>query len=362
MFQPDLFEAQEPRVYSVSEITESVRRLLEETFRDVVVEGEISNARRHSSGHCYFTLKDERAQLACVLFRSDALALRFDLENGLRVRATGRLNLYPPQGKFQLQVRALLPVGHGALELAFRQLKERLQKEGLFDAARKRALPRLPQRVALITSPTGAAVRDMITTLTSRWPLLHIRVVPVAVQGEAAAGEIVRALQFINRAGAADVIIVGRGGGSLEDLWAFNEEPVARAIAASRIPVVSAVGHEVDYTIADFVADARAATPTAAGSLIVPHRDEVAAFLREVQSRTARALSRRCDVERHRLDALLRSYGLRRPRLLIEEFEQSLDARRERLERALRAVVERRRTAWQAACGRLQALGPRSVL
>jgi exodeoxyribonuclease VII large subunit len=359
--QPDLFESA-PRVYTVTQINERVRALLDEAFGELYVEGEVSNARRHTSGHWYFTLKDAQSQLDAVLFRMEAQALRFEVENGLRVRACGRLTLYPPQGRYQLQVQSLLPVGTGLLELAFRQLKEKLQREGLFAAGRKRPLPRFPARVALITSPTGAAVRDMITTLTSRWPLVHIRVVPVAVQGVGAADEIVRALGFVNRNRAAEVIVVGRGGGSLEDLAAFNAEGVARAIAASRIPVVSAVGHEVDFTIADFVADQRAATPTAAATLVVPHRDEVATFLREGTRRAARALRRRCELERHRLEKMRGSFAFRRPRLLLQERAQTLDVRREPLLRGVRAVLERRRATLAAARGRLQALSPRGVL
>ncbi|UCE02684.1 MAG: exodeoxyribonuclease VII large subunit [Candidatus Latescibacterota bacterium] len=363
MVQPDLFGSTPgARVYTVTQINDRVRRLLDSTFGDVCVEGEVSNARRHASGHWYFTLKDAQSQLAAVLFRGDARALAFDPENGLHVRATGRLDLYPPQGKFQLQVRRLQPVGHGALELAFRQLKEKLLREGLFDPARKRSLPRVPNRVALVTSATGAAVRDMITTLSERWPPITIRVVPVSVQGDAAPAEIVRALQFVNRVDAADVIVVGRGGGSLEDLWAFNDEGVARAIAASRIPVVSAVGHEVDTTIADYVADVRAPTPTAAAALVVPQREEVQAGLSEVLDRMARGLRRRCDVERHRLESRLGSYGFRRPRLLLQEHAQSLDTQRERMLRALRARIDEARTQLRASRAQLRSLSPRGVL
>ena len=363
MVQPDLFQnTQGPRVYSVSQINELVRRMLDESFGSVVVEGEVSNARRQSSGHWYFTLKDERANLAAVLFRSDAASLRFELENGLRVRATGRLNLYAPQGKFQLQARRVEPVGHGALELAFRQLRDKLQREGLFEAARKRDLPRFPACVALVTSPTGAAVRDMITTLRQRWPLTRVLVIPVAVQGEMAAPEIAHALQLANRTRAADVIVLARGGGSLEDLWAFNEESVARAIAASSIPVVSGVGHETDTTIADFVADVRAPTPTAAAARVVPDRLEVALSLHGVLQVMARALRRRCDREQQRLNAWRQSYAFRRPQLLLTEAAQSLDASRERLVRALRDAVDRHRASLAATRGHLQALSPHGVL
>jgi len=363
MVQPDLFAATPASpVYSVSEINERVKRLLEDAFGDVDVEGEISNVRAQASGHWYFTLKDAQSQLQCILFRSDAARLRFEPEQGLHVRVRGRLGLYAPQGRYQMQVRTLHPVGHGALELAFRQLKDKLQREGLFDARRKRSLPQLPRRVALVTSPTGAAVRDLVATLALRWPLLHIRIVPVAVQGESAPGEIVRALEFLGRNDVADVVILARGGGSLEDLWAFNEERVARAIAASRLPVVSAVGHETDFTIADFVADARAATPTAAAALVVPQREELRRGLTASLRRMALALRKRSDIERHRLQRSLESYGLRRPRLLIAQHLQSLDTWQERLQRALGVRLQRLATNLDAARGRLSALSPRGVL
>jgi exodeoxyribonuclease VII large subunit len=360
--QPDLFAAAAPRIYSVHEINDIVRVLLEDAFRDLVVEGEISNAKQHSSGHWYFTLKDESAQLAAVMFRADAQALRFRPENGLAVRAAGRLSVYAAQGKFQIIVRTLLPVGQGALELAFRQLQAKLQAEGLFEAARKRPLPLFPRRIALITSPSGAAVRDMLITLRMRWPVARVLVVPVAVQGEAAPADLVRALEFVNRHAAADVVIVARGGGSLEDLWAFNDERVARAIAASRIPVVSGVGHEVDTTIADFVADRRAATPTAAAALVVPHQDEIRALLLQSDRRAARALRRRCELPRQRLGALLGSYGMRRLRHWVPELVQVLDEHAERIEGAGRRRLETARARHAASWVHLQALGPQRVL
>jgi exodeoxyribonuclease VII large subunit len=360
MTQRELF-ADEPAVYTVSQVNERVRRLLDD-LPSVHVEGEISNARRQNSGHWYLTLKDATSQLSVVLFRSDAQAMRFELEDGLRVRASGRLTLYSAQGKYQLQARRIVPVGVGERELAFQQLKERLEREGLFDPARKRALPRLPRRIALITSPTGAVIRDMLSTLRARWPYVHVRVVPVAVQGDFAAGDIAAALRFVNRIAAADVIVVARGGGSLEDLWAFNEEPVARAIAASRIPVVSAVGHETDFTIADFVADVRASTPTAAAQLVVPDQRVVRAQVQTASVHIGRALRRRCEVARHHLDAIRRSYGMRRPRLLIDEMRQSVDASLAAAERAMRQQLRHGTDRVVALQAHLQALGPRNVL
>lgn len=360
--QPDLFARTEPRIYSVREINEVVRTLLADAFGDVVVEGEISNAKQHSSGHWYFTLKDEAAQLAAVLFRADAAAVRFSIDNGLAVRATGRLSVYAAQGKFQIVVRGLVPVGQGALELAFRQLQAKLQAEGLFDASRKRPLPAFPHTVALVTSPSGAAVRDMLTTLRARWPVARVLIVPVAVQGEAAPGEIRQGIERLNALDAAQVIVVARGGGSLEDLWAFNDESVARAIAGSRIPVVSGVGHEVDFTIADFVADARAATPTAAAALVVPHQDEIRNALAQLDRRAGRALRRRCELPRQRLAACLASYGMRRLRLWVPELVQALDERMDRLERSSRRALEGERTRLGASWTHLLALGPQRVL
>jgi exodeoxyribonuclease VII large subunit len=278
------------------------------------------------------------------------------------VRATGKLDLYARQGRYQLMIRHLEPVGQGSLELAFRQLCKKLEAEGLFEAARKQALPRFPQHIALITSPTGAAVHDMLTTLQRRWPLAPVSVVPVHVQGDIAPGEIVAALEFLNRHHSVDVIVVGRGGGSLEDLWAFNEERVARAIAASEIPVVSGVGHEVDTTIADLVADERAATPTAAAALLVPDQREVKGWVQDVRQRLAVALRKRSEMERLRLQVVQRSYGLRRPQLLIAECRQSLDDAVARLHTAHQSALESQKQSWLALVAQLRALSPRSIL
>lgn len=360
--QRDLFDSGQQQVYSVSQITQELRRKITESFDEIVVEGELSNTKRHSSGHWYLTLKDAEAQLGAVLFRREAAALRFVPEDGVRVRATGRLDLYVRQGRYQLMIRQLEPVGQGSLELAFRQLCGRLQAEGLFDAARKQALPRVPQRIGLITSPTGAAVRDMLTTLERRWPLAQVSVVPVQVQGDVAPSEIVAALQFLNRHHSVDVIIVGRGGGSLEDLWAFNDERVARAIAVSEIPVVSGVGHEVDTTIADLVADQRAATPTAAATLLVPDQHDVKAWLQDTRQRLALALRKRSELERLRLQALQHSYGLRRPQLKIAESRLRLDDAAARLDSVLQSSLQSQKKAWAALAAQLRALSPQGIL
>jgi len=360
--QRDLFDTGQPVVYSVSQITQVLRRVLQQSLGEVVVEGELSNTKCHSSGHWYLTLKDQEAQLSAVFFRREAASMRFVPENGLRVRATGTLDVYPPQGRVQLILQRLEPVGQGALELAFRQLCDRLRHEGLFDDSRKKPLPRLPQHVALVTSPTGAAVRDMLTTLRRRWPVVAVSVVPVQVQGDQAPLDIVAALQFLNRHRSVDVIVLGRGGGSLEDLWAFNDERVARAMALSDIPIVTGVGHEVDTTIADLVADERAATPTAAAARVVPDQREVRAWIQQVRLRMAQALRRRSEGDAQRLQSLLRSYGLRRPQLLIDSFRQQLDERQERLVRGAGNLLESRRGRWDSLAGQLRALSPRGIL
>jgi len=281
-----LFDDKERRPVSVSELTNSLRITLEARFASVWVEGEISNFKSHASGHWYFTLKDEGAQLRAKCFRSANIRIRFRPQNGLHVRARGRLTVYPPRGDYELVVEALDPVGAGALRLAFEQLRDRLKAEGLFAQELKRPLPVFPRRVGVITSPTGAALRDILNVISRRTRTVHVLFVPTRVQGEAAGSDVARAIRFINHyhqralaqgrpQDAVDVLIVGRGGGSTEDLWAFNQEEVARALRASAIPVISAVGHETDFTIADFAADFRAPTPSAAAELVTAHEDEL---------------------------------------------------------------------------------------
>jgi len=324
----------EPPVFSVGEINAVVRELLEGEFRDIVVRGELSNVREHGSGHVYFRLKDAGAQLAGVCFRSDARSIDFDLEDGVQVLARGRLTVYEAQGSYQLVARSLEPAGRGELERAYRVLLARLDAEGLFDPARKRALPRMPATVAVITSPGGAAVRDILSTLQRRFPCVQVLFVPVPVQGETAAPAIVRALDEVSSRGDADVVIVGRGGGSLEDLWAFNEETVARAIHRCRVPVISAVGHERDVTIADHVADVRAATPTMAAEIAVPAREEILAQIAGLLSACGRHLRARVAHASSRVNEMLRSYALGRVRGGIEQAMQRSDFTAQRLRNA----------------------------
>lgn len=330
---------------TVRQVNELVRQVLEIGLPPTLhVVGEIGNLTRPSSGHVYFTLKDGTSELRCVMWRSDARKLRFAPEGGLEVIATGAIEVYPPRGSYQLMVRQLEPRGMGALELALRQLRDKLTSEGLFDEARKRPLPRVPERVAVVTSPTGAAVRDIIRTMGRRWPPSAILVAPVRVQGAGAAEEIAAAITRINaqreRLGGIDVLIVGRGGGALEDLWAFNEEIVARAIFASEIPVVSAVGHEVDFTIADFVADVRAATPTAAAELVTPDRAELREALGLAVARLERGLEYRVGRARDRLAQLVHQGLVTRTRQHLRGQQQRLDEGLHRLDVAVRRRLQ----------------------
>jgi exodeoxyribonuclease VII large subunit len=328
----------ERQVYSVSEITAKIRDALESDFSDIWIDGEISNFRRAASGHLYFILKDADAQLRCVFFRQDARLLRFRPDDGLAVRARGRLTVYESRGEYQLLVQLLEPLGAGALQLAFEQLKKKLADEGLFDPDRKRPLPLLPRRIGLVTSPTGAVIADMIRILRRRFPGLHLRLYPVRVQGDGAAEDITEAIRYFNRGAAVDLLIIGRGGGSLEDLWPFNTEIVARAIAASTIPVISAVGHETDFTIADFVADLRAPTPSAAAELAVRTRDDFSAAIGNLQDRLGRAARYRLAMALQRLTEI----GVERPLGVLRRRLARAAQRTDELDYRLRDRLRRR--------------------
>ncbi len=331
---------------TVSQVTSLVKQAVESALPSTLhVVGEISNFKRHSSGHLYLTLKDRSCELSCVMWRSSAAKLKFNPADGMEVVATGAIEVFERAGRYQLYIRKLEPLGIGALELAFRQLCEKLDKEGLFAEDHKRSLPAYPQRIVLVTSPTGAAVSDMLRTIERRYPCVHILVYPVAVQGSGAAEQIASAIRAVNANASAlhsvDLMIVGRGGGSLEDLWAFNEEVVARAIHASRIPIISAVGHEVDVTIADLVADVRAATPTAAAEQAVPVLEEVLAGLVSQESRLWRALGARVELARARLSAVLQRSTFREPLAIVQRREQVVD---ELTDRMYRRISDRLRT------------------
>jgi len=328
------------QVISVSELTRRIKSLLEGQFPTLWVEGEISNLAIAASGHAYFTIKDANAQLAAVMFRGVASKVTFKLADGQQVIARGEISVYERRGQYQLIVSQLLPKGLGALQLAFEQLKQKLAAEGLFDSARKKSLPLLPARIGLVTSPTGAAIRDFLNILARRYPNQYIIIHPVRVQGHGAAEEIAAAIDDFNAQDLVDVIIVTRGGGSLEDLWAFNEEVVARAISRSRLPTISAVGHEIDFTIADFVADLRAPTPSAAAELVVKAKSEFQAELRQFQQRLDKDLRYRLSESRRRLAGC----ALRHPAELVRQLQQQLDDLGHRLTQAAGVTVARCRS------------------
>jgi exodeoxyribonuclease VII large subunit len=330
----------ERTVLSVSGLSAQLSAVMEERFPAVWVEGEISNFKVYGSGHSYFTLKDELAQLRCVLFRARARRVRFEPKDGLHVMAFGAVEVYAQRGEYQLVVELLEPRGLGALQLAFEQLKERLAREGLFDPRRKRPLPRFPRKIGIVTSPSGAALRDMLRVIGRRFGEIHIVLAPARVQGDGAAAEVAQGIRELNALGGVDVIIVGRGGGSLEDLWAFNDEMLARTIAVSKVPVVSAVGHEVDFTIADFVADVRAATPSNAAELVVKEKRAVVDALGDLAQRLRRGMGRALLARRDRLERTAGRRVLIDPARPLRELERRLDDARTRLRQAgLRAIA-----------------------
>lgn len=351
------------KILSVAELTRIIRGLLEEAFPAVWVVGEISNCRRQgSSGHIYLTLKDAEAQLPAVLWQSLARRLRFEPRDGLAVVVRGRIEVYAPHGKYQMIIDEMQPKGIGRLELAFQQLKEKLERLGYFDPRRKRPLPRYPRRIALITSPSGAAVRDMLEILGRRWPAVEVWVCPVRVQGDGAAPEIAAMIRHVNRLRGPEVLIVGRGGGSLEDLWAFNEECVARSIFESRLPVISGVGHETDLTIADLVADVRALTPSEAAERVVPDRIKVLAEIDGQRSRLESYMSRRLERLRQRLADLEQRRCFRLPLDGIRDREHRLDEATERLHGAQCRHLNQLRQRLEAHAARLEGLSPLNVL
>ncbi|MFQ5927496.1 MAG: exodeoxyribonuclease VII large subunit [Terriglobia bacterium] len=363
MRQGTLGLAPERKIYTVSELTGQVKGVLERTFRDLWVQGEVSNFRVSPYGHYYFTLRDQAAQIRCFCHKKEMKFYKFRPEDGLQITVRGLLSVYEPRGDYQLVVSYLEPAGYGALQVAFEQLKERLRREGLFAAARKRPLPLLPGRIGLVTSPRGAAIADMIRILRRRFEGLHLLLYPVRVQGEGAGGEIVEAVRYFNRAKPKpDVVIVARGGGSLEDLWAFNEEAVARALAASKIPVISAVGHETDFTIADFVADVRAATPSAAAELVVARKDEFISSITALEDKLARDVRYRILRAQQRLTALLAHRGFRRLQAFLHEQGQRADELHTRLVAALREAVAEARGALAVQVSRLGAFDLRGLV
>lgn len=351
------------RPLTVTDITRAIKTALETCFPYTLeVEGEIVNYRPHYSGHAYFTLKDSFSEISAVMWKSRAQQLETALANGQQVICSGQITLYEKTGRYQLNVLNVRPIGRGDLQQRYEALKAKLWELGYFEETRKRQLPAYPQRVGLITSPTGAAVRDLITVARRRNPAVQLILRPAQVQGAKAAPDLVQALRDFNNAGNVDVIILGRGGGSLEDLWAFNEESVAREIFHSAIPVVSAVGHEIDVSLADLVADRRAATPSAAAELVVPRRDEMLGQLLYYQERSLDLIRQRLRHERHRLEAFEQHHALRRPQYQLEEKRQSLERLLHETQRAMSRGLEARRRQLESLQSRLQALNPSAVL
>ena len=352
----------EQQVLTVTDITRQIKSSLEQRFTRVWVQGEISNFKRHTSGHFYFTLKDEGAQISATMWRSRAGSLLFQPEDGMKVIARGGITVYPPRGSYQIDVDQLTPLGIGELQIAFERLRKKLAGEGLFDEGRKRPLPHYPRAVGIITSETGAALQDVRTVLGRRFPSVELVLLPVRVQGAGASDEIAQAIRDMNRFGKVDVIIVGRGGGSLEDLWAFNEEIVARAIYASEIPIVSAVGHEIDFTIADFVADLRAPTPSAAAEMIVPDRLEILEVIRNYEYTIRRALTQRIASHRERVESLVGSYAFNRPKDMVREFVQRLDELQRTMAGTVAHRMQRASQDIESLKKRLFALSPQGAL
>jgi exodeoxyribonuclease VII large subunit len=362
LFPTDEPEAAGPRVYSVRELTGDVRAILEAAFDAIWVDGEISNLRQAQSGHCYFVLKDDKAQIRCVMFRNARAGMKYRLKDGDRVLVSGRVTVYEARGEYQIIVDAVEPKGLGALQRAFEELKAKLKAEGLFDEAKKKEIPAFPCKVGVVTSATGAAVRDILQIIRRRNPAVSVLLHPVKVQGEGAAGEIAAAIAEMNRRKDIDVLIVGRGGGSIEDLWGFNEEVVARAIHASKIPLVSAVGHEIDFTIADFAADLRAPTPSAAAELVVPVFAETVRNIRALSETLVASMQRRVEGYRGLLKLCIERRFFREPLEILEPGKQRLDDLNLRLARGLDQWVARNRQRLESRVRQLLFASPSKSL
>ena len=342
------------QIWKISELTRRIKGTLEGAFGSVWVEGEISNLRRPASGHAYFTLKDETSQLRAVMFRGALAGVTLPLRDGLLVRGFGQITVYEASGDYQILLKRIEPAGEGELMLKLEALKKKFAAEGLFDSAREKPLPVLPQHVGIVTSPTGAAIRDILQVLDRRFANLHVVLAPVRVQGTGAADEIAAAIDLLNARGGLDVLIVGRGGGSLEDLWCFNEEAVVRAIARSKIPVISAVGHEIDWTLSDFVADVRAPTPSAAAEMVVKGKDELERRVADLRRRMALGARSAVQNWRHRLDRAARTQGLLDPLQAVQRLQQSVDFLAVRLQNALAGLPQLVRQRTEAAARRME--------
>jgi exodeoxyribonuclease VII large subunit len=350
------------KFFTVSQITRKIRASLEYNFSNVSILGEISNVRKPGSGHIYLTLKDKSSQLQAVVFRNIANKIKFELKDGMEVISFGSVTVYEPRGQYQLIINKIEPKGIGALQLAFQQLKEKLEKEGLFDQTHKKPIPFIPQKIGVVTSPTGAAIKDILNIIDRRFANIEILIYPVKVQGEGAAQEIAEAITALNALTDIDVIIAGRGGGSLEDLWAFNEEVVARSIYNSRIPVISAVGHEIDITIADLVADKRALTPSEAGELVVPRKDLLLDMLEKLNTRLLQSLTGKLRLSKERLVRIANSYAMKQPFDRLRRWQQRLDEFAQRLNINITHALNTEREKLSGIAGKLESLSPLNVL
>ena len=350
------------KFFTVSQITRKIRASLEYNFSNVSILGEISNVRKPGSGHVYLTLKDKSSQLQAVVFRNIANKIKFELKDGMEVISFGSVTVYEPRGQYQLIINKIEPKGIGALQLAFQQLKEKLEKEGLFDQTHKKPIPFIPQKIGIVTSPTGAAIKDILNIIDRRFANIEILIYPVKVQGEGAAQEIAEAITELNALTDIDVIIAGRGGGSLEDLWAFNEEVVARSIYNSRIPVISAVGHEIDLTIADLVADKRALTPSEAGELVVPRKDLLLDMLEKLNTRLLQSLTGKLRLSKERLVRVANSYAMKQPFDRLRRWQQRLDEFAQRLNINITHALNTEREKLSGIAGKLESLSPLNVL
>ncbi|BCB04684.1 exodeoxyribonuclease VII large subunit [Bacillus sp. KH172YL63] len=357
-------ELDQSRYLTVQALTKYIKRKFDKDphLSNLFVRGEISNFKRHSSGHMYFTLKDEKARILSVMFSSHNQSMKFMPENGMNVLVRGDISVYESGGQYQIYVKEMQPDGIGELYLAYEQLKDKLEKAGYFDQSRKRPIPKFPKRIAVVTSPTGAAIRDIITTIKRRYPIGEILVFPALVQGDQAAASIADAMGKVNEIGNIDVLIIGRGGGSIEELWGFNEEIVADAIWNSTVPVISAVGHETDFTIADFVADLRAPTPTAAGEMAVPHIDDLLERIMNRKLRLIKSFKTKLQSERNRLNGLTKSYALRNPRYLYQQKIETVDRLTDQLQRNISLHVKGNREYLNGLHQRLQRVHPSQLI
>ena len=353
-----------PEPKTVTWVNDYIKLLIEEEMllQDIYISGEISNFKKHSSGHLYFTLKDDKSEIRAVMFKPNAIKVKFKIEDGLKVVVHARVGVYQQAGTYQLYVDSIIPEGIGSLHLAFEQLKARLLKEGLFDEDHKKAIPKFPKRIGIITSPTGAAIRDIINVATRRYPIAELVLFPSLVQGEDAASSLISGVEYFNITDSVDVIIIGRGGGSIEDLWAFNDEYLAKSIYNSKIPVISGVGHEIDFTICDFVSDIRAATPSAAAELATPNLTEIFAKIDSFNKRALLSINQRIDDYKYMLDSLASSRVFKKPESMLENSKNVLNSYQITLKHAFERIVGNKKTLFKENVAKLNALSPLSVL